>query len=498
MTLDQEANTSHGKDAAMIQELETVKISGLAAHEPVHLSPEEAKLERRLVRKIDLLALPMICLMYFLASLDRSDVSNAAVAGMSDQLSVTPQQLSNCVAFFFIGYIVFQLPGQLFIRQLQPQNQLGLAMIVWGTMTTILCKATDWKYIAVVRVLIGSAEAFLQAGPLYLTFWYKREELATRGSIIMAMMAIAGFMNGLIAYGIEKNMNGVHGWGSWRWIFLIEGVLTVGMAFVVRAILPPVPEKIRWFFSEKEKEIAIRRSRQAFNVPHSKLSPTHLLLVLRDPKIWFYAFAYSMMNISLTAFSSFLPLIIKSFGYGSLKAQLLTVPVFICAGLSTLVIGFISDKMKRRGILLILGFATAAVGWIILIISKSTGLSYAATFLVGAGTYPTVVLIQSWQNSNVIGYTKRAGGLALLMIFGQSFALMTAEIFNDPPYYYKGKGLSFAATALTALLTPIFMLYLKRENDKKDRLESSMESQQKRLQSLEELCDAHPDFRYWI
>lgn len=60
------------------------------------------------------------------------------------------------------------------------------------------------------------------------------------------------------------------------------------MAFVVRAILPPVPEKIRWFFSEKEKEIAIRRSRQAFNVPHSKLSPTHLLLVLKDPKIWFY------------------------------------------------------------------------------------------------------------------------------------------------------------------------------------------------------------------
>lgn len=40
----------------------------------------------------------------------------------------------------------------------------------------------------------------------------------------MAMMAIAGFMNGLIAYGIEKNMNGVHGWASWRWLFLIEGI----------------------------------------------------------------------------------------------------------------------------------------------------------------------------------------------------------------------------------------------------------------------------------
>jgi hypothetical protein len=74
-------------------------------------------------------------------------------------------------------------------------------------------------------VFIGAAEAFLQAGPLYLTFWYKTEELASRGSIIMAMMAIAGFMNGLIAYGIEKHMKGLHGWGSWRWIFFIEGSL---------------------------------------------------------------------------------------------------------------------------------------------------------------------------------------------------------------------------------------------------------------------------------
>jgi hypothetical protein len=63
----------------------------------------------------------------------------------------------------------------------------------------------------------------------------------------------------------------------------------MGMAFVVRIILPPVPEKIRWLFSEEEKEIAIRRSREAFNVPNSKLSPTHLVFVLRDPKVWYYS-----------------------------------------------------------------------------------------------------------------------------------------------------------------------------------------------------------------
>jgi MFS family permease len=113
------------------------------------------------------------------------------------------------------------------------------------------------------------------------------------------------------------------------------------------------------------------------------------------------------MNTSLTASSSFLPLIIKSFGYDSLQTQLFTIPVYTCSAISTLFFGFLSNRLKRRGILLALCFGIAAVGWIMLIVNKSTGLSYAGTFLIGAGTYPTVVLIQSWQNSNVIGYTKR-------------------------------------------------------------------------------------------
>lgn len=121
----------------------------------------------------------------------------------------------------------------------------------------------------------------------------------------------------------------------------------------------------------------------------------------------FQAFEYCMMNVSLAASSSFLPLIIRSFGYSSSKTQLLTIPVYTCSAISTLFFGCLSDRLKRRGILLVLCFTIAAVGWIVLVASELTALSYAGTFLVGIGTYPTVVLIQSWQNSNVIGYTKR-------------------------------------------------------------------------------------------
>jgi MFS family permease len=74
-------------------------------------------------------------------------------------------------------------------------------------------------------VCIGVFEAFLQAGPLYLTFYYTRKQLATRGAIFFSMMAVAGSMNGVIAYAIQRNLNHAHGWLAWRWLFLIEGKL---------------------------------------------------------------------------------------------------------------------------------------------------------------------------------------------------------------------------------------------------------------------------------
>jgi MFS family permease len=81
----------------------------------------------------------------------------------------------------------------------------------------------SWQQIGGLRILIGCGEAFIQAAYLYLTFFYKREELATRGGILYSMVAVSGSANGLIAYVLLKNMNGVRGWLAWRWMFLIEG-----------------------------------------------------------------------------------------------------------------------------------------------------------------------------------------------------------------------------------------------------------------------------------
>lgn len=203
--------------------------------------------------------------------------------------------------------------------------------------------------------------------------------------------------------------------------------MSVGMGFVVLLLLPSTPEKSGWAFSEEEKQIAMRRTREAYNVAYAKIQPRQLIAVIRDPKAWFYgkkqsmlywmghnahicclaAFAYSCTNISLACFSSFLPIMIKLLDYSTLRTQLMTIPVYVVTGVFTIGICTFSDRIRKRGIFLIVSFLLAAVGWLILIVSESKHLSFAGTFLIGMGTYPTVVLIQTWMNTNIIGFTKR-------------------------------------------------------------------------------------------
>ncbi|KAJ5689740.1 pantothenate transporter [Penicillium macrosclerotiorum] len=171
--------------------------SGLQDGFGIHNAPpktlSEKQIEKRLLWKIDCLILPTLAVIYFLAAMvDRGDMGNASIAGMKKALHLTPSEYANAVAFFYIGYIVFQLPG----------SAPGL------------------------RVAIGAAEAFVQAAPLYLTLWYKREEIVSRAAIFFSMMALAGSANGLIEYDISESLEGAKIIATWQWIFIIEGRYT--------------------------------------------------------------------------------------------------------------------------------------------------------------------------------------------------------------------------------------------------------------------------------
>lgn len=125
-------------------------------------------LDRRVRWKLDLYILPVISSVYFFSSMGRSDIGNAKVAGMEEELGLSPQAYSNAATMFLVAYIVFQLPGTLLVRKIGPPYQLSGAMVLWGLFTALGVVIHSTGALLALRFLVGMAEAFVQ-GAVFCT-----------------------------------------------------------------------------------------------------------------------------------------------------------------------------------------------------------------------------------------------------------------------------------------------------------------------------------------
>ncbi|KAK7888347.1 hypothetical protein LTR67_008693 [Exophiala xenobiotica] len=459
----------------------------------------EARLERRLKWKIDLVILPMMALMYFLSSMARNDLGNAKVAGMTEDLNISPKQYSNLASIFLVGYIVFQIPGTVLVRMIGPPVQFSCAMMMWGVFTACHVVANTYGTLMGLRFLVGVAEAFLEGGVFYLSFWYTYTELATRGAIFYSTSALAGSFNGLIAYGIEKNLAGDRGWESWRWLYLVEGVLPIGCSLILLLLLPGTPEKRHFLFTKEERELAIRRSRRAFNPEDAKLRPKLIIKPLLKPHFWLLSAIYAFNHFSVSSLSNFLPAIIKGFGYSTVRAQLMSVIVYACALVGINFFARIGDKINRRGLPLLAASACASLGFILLLAVTNLKGRMAATCILAFGIYATIPLSTTWLTLNIGGYTQRGAATAMMNMIAQAFSISGNQAYIDPPIYRRGIGSSLGLTVAHAVAVMAMLWVVKRRNDAKDKLRASLspeELEQRRAESWDLVGDDHIDFKH--
>ncbi|KAI0602374.1 putative pantothenate transporter [Biscogniauxia sp. FL1348] len=454
--------------------------------------------ERKLKWKLDLFILPLISSVYFFAAMGRSDLANAKIAGLTDELKLSPGDYSNAATVFLVAYVVFQLPGTLLVKKLRAPFQFGGAMLTWGFLTMMTVLIQNQAGLLVLRFLIGAAEAFVQGGVFYLSFWYQYDELATRGAIFYSMSTLAGAFNGLIAYAIAGALDGARGWRAWRWIFLVEGAAPCAFAFVVAALLPAGPAALRRGFTPRERARAVRRSQSAHNSTASALDLRKVHRVLLDLHFWLFTLIACGVHFCLGSLSNFLPDIIQGFGFETVDAQLFTVVVYACAFVGVLFWCRLADRTNARGLVLAAATSGSIVGYVMLIATTSRNVRYAGTCVLAFFIFPTAVLQLTWAAMNFVGYTRRGSALAFFNIISQLFAISGTQAYTDPPYYHKGHIASLAMVVVMTITSLVLRWYLSYLNRKKRSL-SGQESQAPMSQeSIEELGDKHPDFMYTI
>ncbi|KAH7153844.1 major facilitator superfamily domain-containing protein [Fusarium sp. MPI-SDFR-AT-0072] len=384
--------------------------------------PDTAE-ERRLVRKIDFTLLPCLWWMYVLAYLDRGNIANANAAGMSESLNMKDSDYSLLVYLFFVGYFLCEVPSNMIMNKCRPSIYLPTIVWVWGCIVIALSQAKNYKGFLAGRFFLGCIEAGLFPGAIYLlTCWYTKKEIGKRFCIFYTSGCIAPALGGIMAGAIVKGLEGVRGIPGWRWLFIVEGALTVFCGFGLYFLLPDYPRNARYFSPDQRRLAQIRilfdRQVSVGSTTRRMTSWQAFKAVVTDGKTWFFLIAYSIIILGMSI-SYFVPTILKTMGYTKVTAQWMTVPIWITGAVCQLALSWTSDKLQDRRWHSCGLYGLAAVACIISAFVHSAIAKYVMMCLLVAGLYTGLPLMLNWTSESIpFPDQKRSIAIAFVNSFG--------------------------------------------------------------------------------
>lgn len=268
-----------------------------------HVVPE---IERRVVRKMDFRIVPLVTALYVLAFLDRSNIGNARIAGMTRDLKLVGNDYQWLLTIFYISYIVFEWQSLMW-KIVPPHMWLAFTVLGWGIIATAQAATQTWSGEMALRFLLGIFEAGFGPGiPYLLSFFYLRHEVGVRIAVFLSAAPLATTFSGALAYGITSGHSHL---ANWRLLFLVEGLPTICMAPVAYFFLPDTPDQAR-FLTEEERVVA--KARGVRQVGGTKrvggIVWKEIGLALLDLKCWFTAFMYFSCNVGFSSLPGKLPL----------------------------------------------------------------------------------------------------------------------------------------------------------------------------------------------
>ncbi|KAI0260221.1 major facilitator superfamily domain-containing protein [Gloeopeniophorella convolvens] len=389
-------------------------------------SPED----RKLLKKVDLRLLPILTLLYLLSFLDRSNVGNAKIDGLTTDLHVSPPAYNTALALYFIAYVTFEVPANIVLKRFDPQFWLPLLTFAWGVASIAQGLVTNQAGLFGVRILLGATEAGLFPGVVFIfSVYYLRRERHWRVAVFFGGAALAGAFGGILAYAIGK-MDGVGGKRGWQWIFILEGLLTVFVSLVGFFIVPTWPQKAKWLTDSERSRLLARLDADCDAAEKEKFAWIYVRQAFSDPLVWGYALLFHGFAFVLYTLSLFLPTIITGLGFATWKAQLMTVPPNVLAAVGIAFGAWLAAQTGRRAPLIIGSAVVGIIGYIVLLTTTTAGAQYVGIHFATLGVYTGNALLLSWPSENISGQTKRAIGVAMQITIGDMGAVAGVLIYR--------------------------------------------------------------------
>ncbi|KAE8443495.1 hypothetical protein EG329_001807 [Mollisiaceae sp. DMI_Dod_QoI] len=439
-------------------------------------TPDE---ERAVVKKFDRKLVLFVALLYMLSFLDRSNIGNAKIAGLDVDLNLDSNRYEWVLAAFYITYICFEWMSVLW--KIVPAHIYVTAIVLsWGIIASLQSVATSFAGLLVLRILLGIGEAGFTGIPFYLSFFFKREELALRTGYFISAAPLATSFAATLAWAIIKL--GQYGpIAAWRLLFLVEGFPSVLVAVIAWRTIPDSPSTAS-YLTTREKKVArlrLRKQKDHSSSAHggSKhgLNAKEMLATITDPKSYLTAFMFFFTNMAFSSMPVFLPTIIHEMGHTVLISQALSAPPYLLSFIIVIFTAYLSDRLQNRCYFVLFHALLSAFGYLFIALSGYLNLGpwwrYAGLYPAAIGFFSVITIIITWSINNQESESKQGTGFAMLQLIGQCGPLVGTRLYpeSDAPLYIKGMLSCAGAMILVAVLSGVLRWYLGRLNRRANR-----------------------------
>lgn len=438
--------------------------------------PPATKAERNLLFKIDWFILSYVCLMYWVNYLDRANLNNAYVSGAEQDLGFQGTQLNQINTIFYGGYLLGQIPNNLILQKIPPRIWLPTTCLSWGFLTLGTGFVHHPWEIMVIRFFQGFFEASCFVGVQWvLGSWYKPSEIGKRTAIFTTSGLAGTMFSGFLQGAIYTNLNGTSGLAGWRWLFVIDFLITLPVALYGFLFFPDTPGSTKAkYLTPEERTLAVERLPEVEKV-RGVLGWSLLRRVVLSWHWWAFVLLWiANSNTEMYSTNAVFQLFLQYTGdYPVAQVNYIPTSVSGMGIVATLALGWYSDWNPRHrwhvGILLSF---TAIISGSLMLTAPSRGAKFAALVLNGC-QYAGQTVMFAWANDMIRrDDAKRAIVIASMNMFSVAVYLFWSLIFYNvegAPDWYKGN-CAMLAMGSFLFVTTIATYLLQRRQEKQDAM----------------------------
>ncbi|KAF9063519.1 major facilitator superfamily domain-containing protein [Rhodocollybia butyracea] len=446
---------------------------------PAEGTPERISAERKLVRKLDTRVMPTIILIYIMNYIDRIAVTTARLKGLEEDLGLSDLRYNVVLSILYVSYCPAQIPSNMVLNWItRPSLYIGLNVVAWGLLSTLTGVTKSYGGILTTRILIGIPECAFYPGAIYLlSRWYTKKELGFRSAILFGGLLISTAFGSLIAAGILSNMEGTLGIRAWRWLFFIEGAITMFIGLNSMWLLPDYPANTRWMSPQERRLAQVRLADDAGEADQDTLGDSPLkglIMAVKDPKVWVFSIMFAAQALGLS-FINFFPTLTSTLGFDTTISLLLVAPPFILATIVCCLNAWHADRTGERFFHQSGWNWAVCIGFIISLSTDNNAARYVSMFLMGCG-YVGYSLTLVWVSNTIPRPpAKRAATVGIVNGIGNLGFLMGSYTWKAEwgPDYHQSMIISLVCLVFSTSLSFLLRQWIIRDNKKLDEDEKA-------------------------